>query len=249
MRQTQTSRLTGRLTKGCAWRTCLVAPDLCSCVALTHRSDRLGAPRVRCGPWPLPPWHDAFAEAGVSHVCVKKDVRDWAGTCLECQRSKVHHHVKVSWHISLCPREGLTLWMWICWVPSSPPTALLTYSPWSTEPRGGRKPPRGLTSTEVAWALIGTWFAPHSNLSSSQGNFCLSPGMLDCITLGCRLCDRFHWSMKAACKLPSMAAAGLIDSPGSCLAAGPRLRKASSPHWPSWSKANPYGSLGTSSPP
>ena len=36
---------------------------------------------------------------------LKKDVRDWANTCLECQRAKVHHHTKAPLELFQVPER------------------------------------------------------------------------------------------------------------------------------------------------
>ncbi|XP_059361850.1 uncharacterized protein LOC132101153 [Carassius carassius] len=148
---------------------------------------------------------------------LKKDVRDWANTCVECQRAKVHRHTKAPLETFPVPERrfdhvNVDL---VGPLPSSQGfTYLLTMVDRTT--RWPEAVPLTLgASVEMTRAFIGTWiarFGTPSDISSDRGAQFTSE-LWNAVTqsLGVRLhrttayhpqanglCERFHRSMKAA---------------------------------------------------
>ena len=148
---------------------------------------------------------------------LKKDVRNWADTCVECQRSKVHRHTKAPLAHFLVPERRFDH-VNVDLVGPLPPSHGFTYLLTMVD-RTTRWPeavPLSSTTTaEVARAFIGTWvvrFGTPSDLSSDRGSQFTSE-LWNAIAegLGVKLhrttafhpqanglCERFHRSMKAA---------------------------------------------------
>lgn len=148
---------------------------------------------------------------------LKKDVRDWTNTCVECQRAKVHRHTKAPLEAFPVPERrfdhvNVDL---VGPLPSSQGfTYLLTMVDRTTRwPEA--VPLTSVASVEVTRAFIGTWiarFGTPSDISSDRGAQFTSE-LWDAVAqnLGVRLhrttayhpqanglCERFHRSMKAA---------------------------------------------------
>ena len=156
---------------------------------------------------------------------LKKDVRDWATTCLECQRAKVHRHTKAPLELFPVPERrfdhvNVDL---VGPLPSSHGfTYLLTMVDRTTRwPEA--VPLTSLASVEMTRAFIGTWvarFGTPSDISSDRGaQFTSELWNAVAQSLGAKLhrttayhpqanglCERFHRSMKASLR------AGLKDS-------------------------------------
>ena len=155
---------------------------------------------------------------------LKKDVRDWATTCLECQRAKVHRHTKAPLELFPVPERrfdhvNVDL---VGPLPSSHGfTYLLTMVDRTTRwPEA--VPLTSLASVEMTRAFIGTWvarFGTPSDISSDRGaQFTSELWNAVAQSLGAKLhrttayhpqanglCERFHRSMKASLR------AGLKD--------------------------------------
>ena len=105
---------------------------------------------------------------------LKKDVRDWANTCLECQRAKVHRHTKAPLELFQVPQRrfdhvNVDL---VGPLPSSHGfTYLLTMVDRTTRwPEA--VPLTSLASVEMTRAFISTWvarFGTPSDISSDRG--------------------------------------------------------------------------------
>ena len=156
---------------------------------------------------------------------LKKDVRHWATTCLECQRAKVHRHTKAPLELFPVPERrfdhvNVDL---VGPLPSSHGfTYLLTMVDRTTRwPEA--VPLTSLASVEMTRAFIGTWvarFGTPSDISSDRGaQFTSELWNAVAQSLGTKLhrttayhpqanglCERFHRSMKASLR------AGLKDS-------------------------------------
>ena len=156
---------------------------------------------------------------------LKKDVRDWATTCIECQRAKVHRHTKAPLELFPVPERrfdhvNVDL---VGPLPSSHGfTYLLTMVDRTTRwPEA--VPLTSLASVEMTRAFIGTWvarFGTPSDISSDRGaQFTSELWNAVAQSLGAKLhrttayhpqanglCERFHRSMKASLR------AGLKDS-------------------------------------
>uniref|UniRef100_A0AAQ4Q920 Gypsy retrotransposon integrase-like protein 1 n=1 Tax=Gasterosteus aculeatus aculeatus TaxID=481459 RepID=A0AAQ4Q920_GASAC len=155
---------------------------------------------------------------------LKKDVRDWANTCLDCQRAKVHRHTKAPLELFPVPERrfdhvNVDL---VGPLPSSHGfTYLLTMVDRTTRwPEA--VPLTSLTAVEMTRAFIGTWvarFGTPSDISSDRGaQFTSELWNAVAQSLGTKLhrttayhpqanglCERFHRSMKASLR------AGLKD--------------------------------------
>ena len=105
---------------------------------------------------------------------LKKDVRDWANTCLECQRAKLHRHTKAPLELFPVPERrfdhvNVDL---VGPLPSSHGfTYLLTMVDRTTRwPEA--VPLTSLASVEMTRAFISTWvarFGTPSDISSDRG--------------------------------------------------------------------------------
>lgn len=151
---------------------------------------------------------------------MKKDIRDWVKTCIACQRTKVHRHVKAPLEQFTVPErrfDHINVDLVGPLPPSGGFTHLLTMVDRTTRwPEV--VPLSGTTTAEVARGFIGTWiarFGVPSDLSSDRGPQFTSQ-LWTSITqqLGISLhrtaayhpqanglCERFHRSMKAALKV------------------------------------------------
>ena len=160
---------------------------------------------------------------------LKKDVRDWADSCVECQRSKIHRHTKAPLaHFPVPERRfdhvNVDL---VGPLPSSLGfTYLLTMVDRTTRwPEA--VPLTSGTTAEMARAFIGTWvarFGTPSDLSSDRGSQFTSElwnAIAD--SLGVKLhrttayhpqanglCERFHRAMKASLRA-SLKDSGWVD--------------------------------------
>ncbi|KAJ8401807.1 hypothetical protein AAFF_G00377780 [Aldrovandia affinis] len=148
---------------------------------------------------------------------LKKDVREWAAGCMECQRAKIHRHVKAPLAVFEVPERRFDH-VNVDIVGPLPPsrgfTHLLTMVDRTT--RWPEAVPLASTTTaDVARAFIDTWvsrFGTPSDLSSDRGSQFTSELWAEVArALGVRLhhttafhpqanglCERFHRSMKAA---------------------------------------------------
>ncbi|KAJ8417711.1 hypothetical protein AAFF_G00225540 [Aldrovandia affinis] len=151
---------------------------------------------------------------------MKKDIRDWVKTCIACQRTKVHRHVKAPLEQFTVPErrfDHVNVDLVGPLPPSGGFTHLLTMVDRTTRwPEV--VPLSGTTTAEVVRGFIGTWiarFGVPSDLSSDRGPQFTSQ-LWTSITqqLGISLhrtaayhpqanglCERFHRSMKAALKV------------------------------------------------
>ena len=148
---------------------------------------------------------------------LKKDVRDWAAACLECQLSKVHRHAKAPLETFEVPErrfDHVNMDLVGPLPPSRGFTHLLTMVDRTTRwPEA--VPLLSTSSAEVARAFLGTWvarFGVPSDLTSDRGSqFTAELWSTVAYSLGVKLhrttayhpqanglCERFHRSMKAA---------------------------------------------------
>lgn len=156
---------------------------------------------------------------------LKKDVRDWATTCLECQRAKIHRHTKAPLELFPVPERRFDH-VNVDLVGPLPSSQGFTYL-LTTVDRTTRWPEAvpltSLASVEMTQAFIGTWvarFGTPSDISSDRGaQFTSELWNTVAQRLGAKLhrttayhpqanglCERFHRSMKASLR------AGLKDS-------------------------------------
>lgn len=147
---------------------------------------------------------------------LKKDVRNWANTCIVCQRSKVHHHVKAPLAPFSVPEKRFGH-VHVDLVGPLPPSHGFTHL-FTTVDRTTRWPEAvplaSMTSADVARAFIATWvarFGVPSDVSSDRGpQFTSELWSVVAQGLGVKLhrttayhpqanglCERFHRSMKA----------------------------------------------------
>ncbi|KAJ8398569.1 hypothetical protein AAFF_G00420970 [Aldrovandia affinis] len=148
---------------------------------------------------------------------LKKDVREWAAGCMECQQAKIHRHVKAPlavFEVPECRFDHVNVDIVGPLPPSRGFTHLLTMVDRTTrwpEP----VPLASTTTADVARAFIDTWvsrFGTPSDLSSDRGSQFTSELWAEVArALGVRLhhttafhpqanglCEHFHRSMKAA---------------------------------------------------
>ncbi|KAL7857065.1 hypothetical protein SRHO_G00159640 [Serrasalmus rhombeus] len=148
---------------------------------------------------------------------LKKDIRNWSTACVDCQRAKVHQHVKAPLALFPVPERRFDH-VHVDLVGPLPPsrgfTHLLTIVDRTTRwPEA--VPLSSTTSSEVARAFIDTWvsrFGVPSDISSDRGPQFTS-GLWTSMAAGLGvhlhrttayhpqangLCERFHRSMKAA---------------------------------------------------
>ena len=148
---------------------------------------------------------------------LKRDVRDWANTCVECQRAKVHRHTKAPLEQFQVPERRFDH-VNIDLVGPLPPSQGYTHV-FTMVDRTTRwaeaVPLSSTTSADVARAFIGTWvsrFGTPSDISSDRGaQFTSELWNAVAGSLGVKLhrttayhpqsnglCERFHRSMKAS---------------------------------------------------
>ncbi|XP_075315187.1 uncharacterized protein l1td1 [Odontesthes bonariensis] len=148
---------------------------------------------------------------------LKKDVRDWANTCVECQRAKVHRHTKAPLEQFQVPErrfDHVNIDLVGPLPPSQGYTHVLTMVDRTTR-WAEAVPLSSITSADVARAFIGTWvsrFGAPSDISSDRGaQFTSELWNAVAGSLGVKLhrttayhpqsnglCERFHRSMKAS---------------------------------------------------
>ncbi|KAL7870755.1 hypothetical protein SRHO_G00082520 [Serrasalmus rhombeus] len=132
---------------------------------------------------------------------LKKDVRAWANTCVECQRVKIHRHTKAPLEqFPVPPSQGFSYVL----------TMVDRTTRWAEA-----VPLSSITSADVARAFIGTWvsrFGTPSDISSDRGvQFTSELWNAVAGSLGVKLhrttayhpqsnglCERFHRSLKAS---------------------------------------------------
>ncbi|KAL6490077.1 hypothetical protein MHYP_G00004220 [Metynnis hypsauchen] len=160
---------------------------------------------------------------------LKKNIRDWANACVDCQRAKVHRHIKAPLSFFPVPERRFDH-VHVDLVGPLPPsrgfTHLLTVVDRTTRwPEA--IPLSSTTSSDVARAFIGSWvarFGVPSDLSSDRGSQFTSD-LWNSVAQGLGvhlhrttayhpqangLCERFHRSMKAALRA-SLRDEGWID--------------------------------------
>ena len=105
---------------------------------------------------------------------LKKDVRDWATTCLECQRAKVHRHTKAPLELFQVPERRFDH-VNVDLVGPLPSSQGFTYL-FTLVDRTTRWPEAvpltSLTTVEMTQAFIGTWvarFGTPSDICSDRG--------------------------------------------------------------------------------
>ncbi|XP_051993051.1 LOW QUALITY PROTEIN: uncharacterized protein K02A2.6-like [Xyrauchen texanus] len=148
---------------------------------------------------------------------LKKDVRDWANICVECQRAKVHRHTKAPLGLFPVPERRFDH-VNVDLVGPLPSSHGFTYL-FTMVDRTTRWPEvvplTSMVSVEMTRAFIGTWvarFGTPSDISSDRGaQFTSELWEAVAQSLGVKLhrttayhpqanglCERFHRSMKAA---------------------------------------------------
>ncbi|KAJ8410439.1 hypothetical protein AAFF_G00193430 [Aldrovandia affinis] len=164
----------------------------CACMATDQASDP-DVQAYRMAIMSLQLADVSFDGAGFVWHGLQKVIRDWVNTCVECQRAKVHRHIKERLEMFKVTEK----WLNHVNVDLVGPLPLLAST----------------TTADVAWVFIGTWvaqFSTLSDLSSDHGPQFTSELWSEVArSLGVTLhhtttyhpqakglCERFHRSMK-----------------------------------------------------